>query len=226
MTSFNVESTFLDLKKTYQHFTYTELSGEGVVDGADGGKDVYEGMTQNTYLFVQEKTTLIRDIDNLSLYFQHKHCTPLPQVKQAAFDSFPFGQVKDRVCFIFQKYQEQPSLLDSLLESLVQPLMNAVKNYLAVLMKKEEKATEELHSLLMIVYQLTKVRGEKYVIQYFPHEVKDLYPAISYLARERLEKSDWESRYVIMLWLGVIALVPFDLEIIDSGVIELPTPTG
>jgi len=31
-------------------------------------------MTQNTYLFVQEKTTLTKDILNMSLYFQHKHC--------------------------------------------------------------------------------------------------------------------------------------------------------
>jgi tubulin-specific chaperone D len=77
--------------------------------------------------------------------------------------------VRDRVCFIFQKYQEQPSLLDTLLEDLIQPLMNAIKTYLAILMKREGSGTEELHSLLQIIYQLTKVRGEKYVIQYFPH---------------------------------------------------------
>lgn len=64
--------------------------------------------------------------------------------------------------------------------------MSAVKNYLFLLMKKEGACTLELHSLLEIIYQLTKVRGEKYVIQYFPHEVKDLYPAISYLVRERM----------------------------------------
>jgi hypothetical protein len=35
MSAFNVESTFLDLKKTYQHFEYAELTGEGVVDGGE-----------------------------------------------------------------------------------------------------------------------------------------------------------------------------------------------
>lgn len=76
MTSFNVESQFLDLKKTYQHFEYADLKGLGVVDGAEGSKDqqAYEGMTQNTYLFVQEKTILTKDIENLSLYFEHKNC--------------------------------------------------------------------------------------------------------------------------------------------------------
>jgi hypothetical protein len=31
MTSFNVESEFLDLKKTYQHFEYSNLRGDGAV---------------------------------------------------------------------------------------------------------------------------------------------------------------------------------------------------
>jgi len=38
-------------------------------------------MTQNTYLFVQEKTVLIRDIDNLSHYFTHKYCSPILNIK-------------------------------------------------------------------------------------------------------------------------------------------------
>lgn len=49
----------------------------------------------------------------------HKHCEANPRVSQAAFDKFPFEKVKERVCFIFQKYQEQPTLLDGLLEPLV-----------------------------------------------------------------------------------------------------------
>lgn len=77
MTSFNLESEFLDLKKTYQHFEYASLIGEGTV-GEDPQQaniqDIYEGMTQNTYLFVQEKQTLIKDTENISIYFMHKHC--------------------------------------------------------------------------------------------------------------------------------------------------------
>jgi hypothetical protein len=92
-------------------------------------------MTQNTYLFVQEKMVLIKDIENMSIYFLHKHCEKNPNINQIAYDKFPFEKVKDRVCFIFQKYQEQPTLLDTLLEPLIQPLMNAVKLYLFLLMK-------------------------------------------------------------------------------------------
>ena len=169
-------------------------------------------MTQNTYLFVQQKTVLIKDIQNLAAYFTHKFYQVNPNIKQSVADKFPFQKVKERVCFIFQKYQEQPSLLDGLLQPLIMPIMNSVKLYLARILKTQAAATQQFHSLLMIVYQLTKVRGKKYVMQYFPHEVKDLYPAIGYLVREKDDQNtSWESRYVILLWLGVIVLVPFDL---------------
>lgn len=95
-------------------------------------------MTQNTYLFVQEKTVLIRDIENLSLYFSHKHCSPNPNIKVSAFKNFPYEKVKERVCFIFQKYQEQPTLLDTLLEQLIKPIMDTVKVYLGILSLKEK----------------------------------------------------------------------------------------
>ena len=71
----------------------------------------------------------------MSIYFLHKHYELNPEVKLEAFEKFPFEKVRDRVCFIFQKYQEQPCLLDTLLESLIQPIMDAVKKYLSLLLK-------------------------------------------------------------------------------------------
>ena len=62
-------------------------------------------MTQNTYLFVQEKTVLSKDIENLTAYFLHSYVEPNPTIKKEAVDKFPFEKVKERVCFIFQKYQ-------------------------------------------------------------------------------------------------------------------------
>jgi hypothetical protein len=73
----------LDLKKTYQHFEYASLLGNGAVGTDDllPGQVAYEGMTQNTYLFVQEKQTLVKDTENISLYFSHKHCQKNPLVR-------------------------------------------------------------------------------------------------------------------------------------------------
>ena len=81
------------------------------------------------------KRQLYKYSKNMSIYFEHKYVHPNPQVKQKPFDTFPFDKVRDRVCFIFQKYQEQPCLLDSLLENLIQPIMDAIKRYLARLLK-------------------------------------------------------------------------------------------
>ena len=92
-------------------------------------------MTQNTYLFVQEKTILTKDIENLALYFDHKYVENNSLVKEKATKGFPFDKIRDRVCFIFQKYQEQPCLLDSLLESLVMPIMTTIKRYLSKALK-------------------------------------------------------------------------------------------
>lgn len=65
----------------------------------------FQGMTQNTYLFVQEKNVLVKDIENLAIFFEHRFVAPNPAVKEHAVKNFPFDKIRDRVCFIFQKYQ-------------------------------------------------------------------------------------------------------------------------
>lgn len=62
-------------------------------------------MTQNTYLFVQEKNVLLTDIENLALYFEDKYVEPNPKIKEKAKANFPFDKIRDRICLIFQKYQ-------------------------------------------------------------------------------------------------------------------------
>lgn len=85
MTSFNIESQFLDLKKTYQNFEYEHLIEEVIIVDETANQpenhDAYQGMTQNTYLFVQEKNVLVKDIENLAIYFQNKYVQLNPNVK-------------------------------------------------------------------------------------------------------------------------------------------------
>lgn len=80
-----------------------------------------------------------------------------------------------------------------------------------------------------------KVRGLRHICRYFPHEVRDLEPVVMVLQRASKEdvNAHWETTYVLLLWLSVIVLVPFDLQTIDSnlfsGVLELitvPTLSG
>jgi hypothetical protein len=65
------------------------------------------------------------------------------------------------------------------------------------------------------IYILSKVRGVRHIIKYMPHEVRDLEPVVFML--QHASNANWETKYVLLLWLSVIVLVPFDLSSIDSN---------
>ena len=46
----------------------------------------------------------------------------------------------------------------------------------------------------------------------------DLEPALAYLqALDGKDTEIWETRYVLLLWLSLICMIPFDLKKVDSG---------
>ena len=52
------------------------------------------------------------------------------------------------------------------------------------------------------------------MIKFFPHEVADMEPVVELL---HFQTSDeWWISYVLILWLSIIVLVPFDIDTIDS----------
>ncbi len=59
-------------------------------------------MTQNTYLYVQEKYILQADLDNLAAHFSR---VSLARETGPTLSAFPKDKVRDRVCYILQKYQ-------------------------------------------------------------------------------------------------------------------------
>ena len=66
------------------------------------------------------------------------------------------------------------------------------------------------------------MRNYKYINKYFPHEVKDVEPVIFYLVSQRSRDTVfWETKYVLLLWMSIIILVPFDLVTIDSKYIKM-----
>lgn len=114
-----------------------------------------------------------------------------------------------------------------------------------------------------VLYVVTKVRGYKTVVKFFPHEVVDLELCLSILksqdtsdhevcpvdlvvtllvfqgnqrghARncpgkhaltEKVSSQTWETRYVLLLWLSILVIVPFDLSTIDSMLSSGQAPT-
>ena len=61
---------------------------------------------------------------------------------------------------------------------------------------------------------------EKPIVRFFPHEIADLSIALDYMQLPNglvHEFSQWALRYVILLWLYLICMIPFDLVQFDEA---------
>jgi len=115
-----------------------------------------------------------------------------------------------------ERYQEQSQVLDGILDHMVRPVMR----FLQLFVKSATRGSNyhvprDVSSLFEILHWLCKVRGYKTVVKFFPHEVADLEPVVELLHFQESE-GEWWIPYVLVLWLSLIVLVPFDIESIDS----------
>jgi len=110
---------------------------------------------------------------------------------------------------VLDRYQEQPHLLDPHLPQMLAALLRLMRT-------AEEAGTE--HAAAAFAAHLAKVRKAKVVARHFPHEVADVEPVLRMLERQDPhDGNQWETHYVLLLWMSVLALIPFDLARFDSG---------
>lgn len=66
---------------------------------------------------------------------------------------------------------------------------------------------------------MCKVRGYKTILKFFPHEAADLEPCMNLLANtyDNFAVEEWYNTYILLLWLSIIVLTPFDITSIDSS---------
>lgn len=126
------------------------------------------------------------------------------------------------------KYQEQGQLLEPYLESIISPLMLIVRSKTIELGVESKQLLEIIKPLCIIIYSLVTVCGYKAVIRFFPHQVSDLEPAVSLLekchgtnqatALRQESTGEMETKCVILLWLSILVLVPFDISSVDTSI--------
>ncbi|NWI51504.1 TBCD protein, partial [Calyptomena viridis] len=119
----------------------------------------------------------------------------------------------ERFIGIMDKYQEQPHLLDHHLEGMMNSLLDIVR----------DKASPPplVHLAFKFLYIITKVRGYKRFLPLFPHEVRDLQPVLEMLVEQNpRDPETWETRYMLLLWLSMICLIPFDLARFDGNLVS------
>lgn len=129
---------------------------------------------------------------------------------------------------IMDKYQEQGQLLEPYLESIIPPLMNIIRSKTIELGVISDEIFEIINPICIVVYSVIKVCGYKSVIKFFPHQVSDLELAVSLLEKCHDKNSvsslreestgEFEAKCVLLLWLYILVLVPFDLSSVDSSI--------
>ncbi|NWV39827.1 TBCD protein, partial [Grantiella picta] len=124
----------------------------------------------------------------------------------------------ERFVGIMDKYQEQPHLLDRHLEGMMNSLLDIVRD--------SESPPPLVHLAFKFLYIITKVRGYKRFLPLFPHEVRDLQPVLDMLAKQNpRDPETWETRYMLLLWLSMICLIPFDLARFDGNLVSVEGQT-
>ncbi|KAI0632121.1 TBCD protein [Trametes polyzona] len=127
-----------------------------------------------------------------------------------------------KITMIFDTYQEQPYLLDPYLERLFEPVVGTLKSHAKKFVSSSSVpvAKWRLHRLAGLVYHFIKFRGYKTITRFFPHEIADLGVVLDYISAPNSPAQDvaqWALRYVVLLWLSLVCMIPFDLEQFDES---------
>lgn len=156
-------------------------------------------------------------------------------VKSLLDDIVAAGRVSDfssvrKIRSILDKYQEQSQLVEPYLEHIVPPVMFIIRSETAELGVASEGILDVINPLSIIIYSVVTVCGYKAVIKFFPHQVSDLELAVSLLEKchntdsgtslREESTGEMEAKCVILLWLSILVLIPFDLSSVDTSMAD------
>ncbi|KAG8991349.1 hypothetical protein FRB94_014621 [Tulasnella sp. JGI-2019a] len=124
-----------------------------------------------------------------------------------------------KMLVILDGMQEQAYLLDPYLERMLAPAFATFRAGALEDVKglRKNPRPNDQEWMPEAIYQVIKTRGAKTVGRYFPHTVEDLEVALETLkSSNRHPTWHWQRRYVVLLWLSLIAMIPFDLALFDT----------
>ncbi|KAH8392467.1 hypothetical protein KR215_009267 [Drosophila sulfurigaster] len=110
---------------------------------------------------------------------------------------------------VLSRYQEQPHLLDPHLELLLSRLLGKIR--------QSESPAGERDAAFKYLYIISKVRTYKVLVKFMPHELSDLEFVLQLLSQQDpKEFANWETRYVLLLWMSILVLNPFHMSRLDA----------
>ncbi|KAH8317763.1 hypothetical protein KR074_009400 [Drosophila pseudoananassae] len=162
--------------------------------GEDGKE---EDLPANTLEHFTELAEVLEMIDNIK------------SIEVASFER-EFEQYAQ----VLTRYQEQPHLLDPHLEVLLSKLLGKIR--------QQDLPAGERHGAFKYLYIISKVRTYKVLVKFMPHELSDLEFVLDLLGQQDpKEFAQWETRYILLLWMSILVLNPFHMSRLDAY--ETPT---
>ncbi|XP_075094332.1 tubulin-folding cofactor D isoform X4 [Nicotiana tabacum] len=192
-------------------------------------------MEENLKMEAVSEVELDDEHDSKESVVQRYFLQEWKRVKSLLDDIISIGRVSDissvhKIRSIMDKYQEQGQLLEPYLESMVSPLMSIVRSKAVELGAASEEILEVMKPICIIIYSLVTVCGYKAVVKFFPHQVSDLELAVSLLEKchntqavtslRQESTGEMEAKCVMLLWLYILVLIPFDISSVDTSVAD------
>ncbi|KAJ3549188.1 hypothetical protein NM688_g5206 [Phlebia brevispora] len=121
-----------------------------------------------------------------------------------------------KLSLILDEYQEQAYLLDPYLDQLVNPVVENLKNL--VKSPDPNASKDEIGHLTLLLYHYVKFRGYKTISAHCASS-NALHTYEYFLLLPdgpAQDPTQWPLRYVMLLWLSLICMLPFDLAQFDE----------
>ncbi|XP_049869882.1 tubulin-specific chaperone D [Pectinophora gossypiella] len=155
------------------------------------------------------------DCDNIGLGCALEHFSEVEEVLNMIDNvktiyNTPAVEVEyEKLYGILKQYYEQPHLLDPHLDKILSRFLGLIKD--------KESPMELKHATFNYMYQIIRIRGYKIVIRHLPHEVSDLLTVLALLeVQDPNDKESWRSRFVLLLWLSIVVIIPFHMSRLDG----------
>ena len=167
--------------------------------------------------FIKEKDGILKIIKEMCAYVINPQNTENTIITSNKI----FIESRNRTIMILYSYLEQPGLLDPILPDII-PLMTnkmleLINKYLKSKLDEQKIIFENILSLSQIIYNICKIRGFGPISKFFSSEVSIFENVINFLISLPLVHiSNWTVNYVLILWSSLLAMVPFDIDTIDS----------
>ena len=205
------------LEKNKEFFAQLGLSEKKVEENDKESVELGANSYKMYENFIKEKDGILKIIKEMCAYVLNPNNTENTVITSNKI----FIESRNRTIMILYSYLEQPGLLDPILPDIIPLMTNSmlelINTYLKSKNEEQKVIFENILSLSQIIYNICKIRGFGPISKFFSSEVSIFENVINFLiSLPVVHVSNWTVNYVLILWSSLLAMVPFDIDTIDS----------